>query len=152
MKKLKLSLVICLTVCFLFLLAACGGESNKQITDGYYVLDTSNSSVTIDGVTRKLPEHLAWAGMTLVEYQNSIGSVSILIFANYFDIYSGGVAMAGGTFTMNGDNIICSSSVVDALAFLKIQDLKNKNGNISLCMVYGAYKHNHIYVKTNDIP
>ena len=136
-------LVICMS-----LFVACGGSRGKN-KDGYYVLDMANSSVTVGGVTRNLPDYLEWQDMTLQEYE-AAGSIAIQISSNMVVIYSDGAIMAEGTFTMDGESMICSRPIAMVLSDWQIQNLKYKNGKISFTMVYGAYTHNRVYMKTGS--
>ncbi len=142
-----------LTIAFVFILALTSvfgfGCKDGESMDGYYTLSISKSSVTVDGETRKLSDYLEWQDMTLAEYEhNLLGTITIQIEENNLIIFSNGDILANGTFTMDGDNMLCSTEIANILGLVSAQNLKWKNGEVSVTVIYGKYMHNPVYIKT----
>lgn len=141
-----LLLAIVLSVTAIFLNIFNKPKTLESTMDGYYMLDFEYSSVTVEGVTLKLPEYFDWQNLSYYEYED-YGNINIRISHNYIVVYFDGEIGAGGTFTMDGDNIICDSSLSATLSYFKVQGLKYIDGRISFTMVFGNSTHYRVYSK-----
>ena len=152
MKKLVLGIALVLvSVVAMLSFAACGSASgdatpsNKM--DGYYMIDFEYSKVTVGGVTRNLPDYLAWQEMSFAEYAATGACVTIRISFNYMVIYYEGEILADGTFSMDSGHMVLSPDFQTMLFVMQIQSLKYENGRVNVVSIRGAYTHNLVFSK-----